>query len=344
MHRTVPECRTLLCGKEFRAVNHGHDATAFGQRQKKNSPFSRDAGAQWLRKNLFYFSLTRHIIRAFRDSDVKARDEGLTVARKKSLLEDFFETLSSVPWWAGVISAVIIKIVGSIMLAGMAKNQFQNALSPLLSMFFNVLAILALVAAAVSFIKGLMRKSLLNRQTGLASLNTLSWREFEQLVGEAFRRQGYVVEETGGGGADGGVDLVLRGHGETVLVQCKQWRERQVGVDKVRELFGVVTAERATRGILVTSGCYTNDAQSFKVGKPLVLIDGPALAQLVRDAQPTAPTPAPAPVMPPAQTSPVCPRCGSPMALRTARRGANAGTSFYGCTRYPACQGTRPTT
>ena len=48
------------------------------------------------------------------------------------------------------------------------------------------------------------------------------WREFEMLVGEAFRLQGYQVVETGGGGADGGVDLVLRKDRETFLVQCKQ--------------------------------------------------------------------------------------------------------------------------
>ena len=182
------------------------------------------------------------------------------------------------------------------------------------------------------------------------SILSLSWREFEQLVGEAYRRQGYDVEETGGGGADGGMDLILRGHGETVLVQCKQWRERQVGVDKVRELFGVVTAEGAHRGILVTSGTYTNDAQSFKVGKPLLLVDGPALAELVENVRtpdqvcaPSSTNAANFGIKPTVIHDPnACPRCGSPMALRTAKRGASAGKPFYGCTKHPACKGTRP--
>jgi hypothetical protein len=38
-------------------------------------------------------------------------------------------------------------------------------------------------------------------------------------------------------------------------------------------------------GILVTSGTFTRDAQSFKVGKPLILVDGPALAALVREVR-----------------------------------------------------------
>jgi hypothetical protein len=81
------------------------------------------------------------------------------------------------------------------------------------------------------------------------------------------------------------VDLVLCGHGETVLVQCKQWHVLQVGVDKVRELLGVLYAEGATRGILVTSGTFTNEAKSFKVGKPLTLVDGLALGILVREVR-----------------------------------------------------------
>ena len=45
----------------------------------------------------------------------------------------------------------------------------------------------------------------------------------------------------------------------------------------------------------------------------------------------------------PAQArAPDCPRCGKPMALRTARKGPNAGKSFWGCPDFPACQGARP--
>lgn len=36
-----------------------------------------------------------------------------------------------------------------------------------------------------------------------------------------------------------------------------------------------------------------------------------------------------------------CPLCSSSMVLRTARRGRNSGSKFWGCSRYPACRGTR---
>lgn len=39
--------------------------------------------------------------------------------------------------------------------------------------------------------------------------------------------------------------------------------------------------------------------------------------------------------------SPQCPRCGSPMLLRTAKRGTQAGRRFWACTRFPDCRATR---
>jgi len=40
-------------------------------------------------------------------------------------------------------------------------------------------------------------------------------------------------------------------------------------------------------------------------------------------------------------SAPNCPNCGKPMALRTARKGQNAGAQFWGCSAYPECRGTR---
>ena len=39
--------------------------------------------------------------------------------------------------------------------------------------------------------------------------------------------------------------------------------------------------------------------------------------------------------------APMCPQCGKPMALRTAKKGRNAGSQFWGCSGYPNCKATR---
>ena len=81
----------------------------------------------------------------------------------------------------------------------------------------------------------------------------MPWRSFETLVAEAYRRQGYSVVENGGGGADGGVDIVARKDGMS-LIQCKHWTTYRVGVTEIRELFGILVSQGAKGGILVTTG------------------------------------------------------------------------------------------
>ena len=96
----------------------------------------------------------------------------------------------------------------------------------------------------------------------------MHWRNFEELVAEAYRRQGYRVAE-GGYGADGGIDLELRKDGQLTLVQCKQWKTQKVGVNVVREMFGVLTAHQANRFIIISSGTFTQQAIDFAAGKPV---------------------------------------------------------------------------
>jgi restriction system protein len=175
----------------------------------------------------------------------------------------------------------------------------------------------------------------------------MSWLEFEHLVGEAFRIQGYSVTEQGGAAADGGVDLVLRKGGEKFLVQCKQWKAFKVGVDVVRELYGVMAAQGATGGFVITSGSFNADAQAFAAGRNVKLVDGPKLFGLIQQARaaasavPATASQAASYTPPPVASTPVCPTCQASMVRRTAKNGANAGPQFWGCSRYQACRGTR---
>jgi restriction system protein len=115
---------------------------------------------------------------------------------------------------------------------------FATFLQYLLPFVFGLGALMSLIARS-------KRASLHCRVASVDSptvLDGMSWSEFEMLVGEAYRRQGYDVRELGGDGPDGGVDLVLTKPGEKLLVQCKQWKAFKVGVKVVRELYGVMTS------------------------------------------------------------------------------------------------------
>ena len=99
---------------------------------------------------------------------------------------------------------------------------------------------LLLIGTVVSVVAQKHRRELHAAVTGSSDRNAgrdLSWRQFERFIGAHFIQQGFAVEETGQSGPDGGIDLKLRRGKDTYLVQCKQWRARQVGVAVVRELY-----------------------------------------------------------------------------------------------------------
>lgn len=211
--------------------------------------------------------------------------------------------------------------------------------------WFGLFGIVACASALRSFV--VARK--FDKQSSLDHIRALSWREFESIVGEAFRRRGYSVVENAVDGPDGGIDLELRKDGQRFVVQCKQWKLWTVGVKPVRELAGVMTATDAAGGFFVTSGRYTEEARRFASTVDIELIDGEALIDMVQSAQGMQPKLEPTVSGVRATTTwsngtdvPMCPDCGSEMVGRTAKRGSNAGSHFWGCSQYPRCRGTRP--
>lgn len=283
--------------------------------------------------------------------------------RKTSPADALFDLVAMLPWWAGVVLAAIAYLV----LHNIAGRQVEVAtsaaqvgsaitgglLKSLASIGQYLLPAVCLFGAVGSVVGRRKRQGLVaaiaSNSNAANALDGMTWREFELLVGEAFRLQGYQVAETGGGGADGGVDLVLRKDRETHLVQCKQWKAFKVGVTVVRELYGVMAARGAAGGFVVTSGRFTREATAFASGRNVRLIEGPALMGLVKQAQSArsskvAKKEEPQPVVVPPTTSarPACPKCDAQMVRRTAKRGSNAGGDFWGCVTYPACRGVRP--
>lgn len=259
---------------------------------------------------------------------------------------NLIDALAALPWPAGVVFGiggfVFVRFGLPTLLHG---NRFAQAFEPMATLMSWFALAAGLLGAAMSWIGQRQRRRLLDAQQGLDSIAALGWRHFEQLVGEAFRRQGYMVEENGLGGADGGIDLILRKDGRRVLVQCKQWRRRQIPVNVVREMYGLLAHHSADAVKIACVGTFTRDAATFAQGKPIELIGDEELMRMIRAVQ-TAPAqtarpveivaPAPAALTPVA--SPDCPRCGNAMIERSNRR---TGQMFWGCSAFPACRGVR---
>lgn len=270
------------------------------------------------------------------------------------------DLIAALPWPVGIVAGIVAFVCVRYGLAWYLSKGSTPILQGLGRQFsngdFNPIAwmVLALcwLGALLSYLSGRKRQQLLAKQSGLDSLRAMSWREFEMLVGEAFRRHGYSVEETGLGGADGGVDLILHKNGRKELAQCKQWRKTQVSVATVREMWGLATHHGADAVKIVCIGNFTADAAEFARGKPIELINGSRLMELVRQVQAPSSVPATpsraarsaviptaaAPSATPADTSPTCPLCSSSMVIR---QNKTNGQSFWGCSTFPRCRGTR---
>lgn len=257
------------------------------------------------------------------------------------------EVAAQAPWWVGVaLAALAYLLLGTVLPAMLQASPYTLGLAVVAATFAPYAALVFLGAAAVSVVSRRRRRALLDAQKDLDSIRALTWQQFEQLVAEAFSRQGFRVEVAGGGGPDGGVDLRLRRNGQLTLVQCKRWRTATVGVTVVRELAGVKAHEKAHAASVVSSGRFTSEAQTFAQAAGIELVDGPALVRLVQsvNTRPSDAIPPAAEASPTAQPGdpvPACPRCQAPMTKRQARRGHHAGRAFWGCSRFPDCRGLR---
>ena len=270
-----------------------------------------------------------------------------------------FDLLLLLPWWAGLVIGLLGFLAidrGIGLWIGESGGKFGEAIGSRLASgelrpFAWLFLGFCVMASVGSVFRARYRAHQLEEQSSLESIRALSWRQIEQLVGEAYRRHGYLMVETGQGGADGGVDLLLRRDGETTLVQCKHWRSQKVGVATVREMYGLMVHHRADAVKIVCTGHFSEECFAFCRGKPIDLVNGEALLRLVQGVQVRAARADSSPVAEaarnasnarvpeaiPASDNPSCPRCGSRMARRTNR---TTGVAFWGCLQYPKCRGT----
>ncbi len=167
----------------------------------------------------------------------------------------------------------------------------------------NVLCTLfAAVISVVWFgvqIQGGLRRCLVEWTTELRHLDSV---EFEWLVGELFRREGWTVKETGRPDApDGNIDLELSRDGKRRIVQCKRWTAQLVGVDDIRGFGGTLLREHlpGDAGVFVTLSGFTEQARVEAQKAGIALLDGRNLYALMEKARRAEP----------------CPNCSKPMVL-----------------------------
>jgi len=167
------------------------------------------------------------------------------------------------------------------------KTCFKNlkgVASSKLSSLTPVQPILQISRVDKRFVESYAVANKIDNKTNLAAMD---WEDFEHLIRELFEKE----FQTGGGevkvtqaSRDGGVDAIAFDpdpiRGGKIVIQAKRYTNT-VGVSAVRDLYGTVVNEGATKGILVSTADYGPDAYGFAKGKPLTLLNGSNLLHLL---------------------------------------------------------------
>ena len=122
----------------------------------------------------------------------------------------------------------------------------------------------------------------------LDAIKANSWQFFERLVVDLMLAMGYggsmedagqAFQTTGDGGIDGVIKEDRLGL-SSIYLQAKHW-ENPVGRPKIQEFFGALADKPNTRGVFITTSRFTQEAMEYASNKPIVLIDGEKLVQLM---------------------------------------------------------------
>lgn len=127
----------------------------------------------------------------------------------------------------------------------------------------------------------------------LSKLKTSSPSFFEQVVVDLLVKMGYGGSRADAGKAvgrsgDGGIDGIIKEDKlglDVVYIQAKRWDSNPVGRPDVMQYAGALQAQKATKGIFISTSRFTDDARNYvtQIGSKVVLIDGEQLSDLMID-------------------------------------------------------------
>ena len=200
--------------------------------------------------------------------------------RKDLNIIDF---LAQIPWWISVtLSATFYVLLKFVVPYFETQSTLVNEDHVLFGPVWAPLVALAFLSPVTfSLLKFNRKKKLQDLKEEIQSIQELSWQEFKTLVAEAYRQAGYIILENSTFTSDPSVDLVLRKGANLYLVQCRYWQNRKLGKREVKNLFSLMLDKQASGVFLLTTGIFSNEARYFAASKPVNLVDGIDLIELL---------------------------------------------------------------
>jgi restriction system protein len=128
----------------------------------------------------------------------------------------------------------------------------------------------------------------------LSAIENMSWQFFEQLVvdlliamgyGGSLKDAGEALKRSGDEGIDGFIKEDRLGL-DTIYIQAKKWKEGSVvGRPEIQKFYGALGGKRATKGVFITTGNFSQEAKDYASNsdKKIILVDGRELTQYMMD-------------------------------------------------------------
>ena len=171
----------------------------------------------------------------------------------------------------------------------------------------------------------------------MVKLSAIDWFQFRKVVQRSFELEGFHVSHEPDDEAESGKAFVMSKADQKVAVQCKHWKNSEVGVRPIQDFFEAMEELGIESGLFVAFGKFSPSARTLADEGGVELMDGAGLAQrLIR----TGAVRDPRIVELLKEQNKSCPRCNSPMIFRTTGKDdLSLSTPYWGCSRYPRCSG-----
>jgi restriction system protein len=186
----------------------------------------------------------------------------------KMARNSLFAVLLRSPWW---ISILIAALVGAAMYALLPQDyKIAGAVGGF--PFF--------VIGLIAFWQQMRLPSARRSEEILGAVAAMNWPEFSALLEEGFGRQGYRVERV-----KGAADFALAREGRTTLVAARRWKAARHGEEALRALYDQAQSHGAGNCLYVALGELSDNAQTLARRNQIQLMQGPALAYLLKNAK-----------------------------------------------------------
>ena len=171
-----------------------------------------------------------------------------------------FAILCDLPWWVSLLVAALVYWVGATF-----------------SIFIGAAAALPFICVAIYVVYLRIRRGpALDVAALLKALRSVQAEDMRAMLAEVFTADRYVLSDAPSG------DLRLERNGYVTLVRFRRWRAQATNPAALSELQQTMRAQKADHGMYITAGTIAETARKQATDSGIALVDGVALAELVR--------------------------------------------------------------